>query len=97
MKKLEYENITDGQIGNEQQLFWPFGFNKLKMDALYHKTWLNHLKEYFSKHSFFLKISCFRLFVCLPRNFRPTREFHSYGDVTITGEGLHVLTYTRHS
>ena len=24
------------------------------------------------------------------------RIFHSYGDVTITGEGLQILTYTRH-
>ena len=23
--------------------------------------------------------------------------FHSYGDVTITGEGLQILTYARHS
>ena len=23
--------------------------------------------------------------------------FHSYGDVTITGEGLHILTYAQHS
>ena len=30
--------------------------------------------------------------------YRPTREFfHSYGDVTITGEGLQILTYVRHS
>ena len=26
-----------------------------------------------------------------------SRIFHSYGDVTITGEGLHILTYARHS
>ena len=26
-----------------------------------------------------------------------SRIFHSYGDVTITGEGLQVLTYARHS
>ena len=36
--------------------------------------------------------------VCLFRVFRPTRYFfQSFGDVTITGEGLHMLTYTRHS
>ena len=35
--------------------------------------------------------------VCLGGS-RPTREFfHSYGDVTITGEGLQILTYARHS
>ena len=27
----------------------------------------------------------------------PLDIFHSYGDVTITSEGLHILTYTRHS
>ena len=26
-----------------------------------------------------------------------TRIFHSYGDVTITGEGLQILTYARRS
>ena len=26
-----------------------------------------------------------------------SRMFHSYGDVTITGEGLRILTYARHS
>ena len=37
------------------------------------------------------------LFVCLFRAFHPTRKFcHLYGDVTITGEGLRILTYTRH-
>ena len=25
-----------------------------------------------------------------------SRMFHSYGDVTMTGEGLQILTYTRH-
>ena len=35
--------------------------------------------------------------VCLFGVFLPTREFfHSYGDVTITGEELHILTYARH-
>ena len=30
--------------------------------------------------------------------FRPTRElFTSYGDVTIAGEGVQILTYARHS
>ena len=29
--------------------------------------------------------------------FRPTREFFTHGDVTITGEGLQILTYARHS
>ena len=39
----------------------------------------------------------FILSACLLGVFRPTREFfHSYEDVTITGEGLHILTYTRH-
>ena len=26
-----------------------------------------------------------------------SRSFHSYGDVTITGEVMQILTYTRHS
>ena len=39
------------------------------------------------------------VFVCLLVVFRPTWEFftHSYTDVTITGEGLQILTYARHS
>ena len=37
------------------------------------------------------------LFVSLFGVFRPTREFfYSYGEVTITGKGLQILTYTRH-
>ena len=40
---------------------------------------------------------CF-LFVCLYGVDRPTREFfHSYGDVTITDEGLQILTNARRS
>ena len=35
-----------------------------------------------------------RLFVCLCSS--QWRIFHLYGDVTITGEGLQILTYTRH-
>ena len=36
--------------------------------------------------------------VCLFGAFRPTREFfHSYGDVTIAGEGPQMLTYALHS
>ena len=36
---------------------------------------------------------------CLFGVYRPTREFftQSYGDVTIIGEGLQILTYARHS
>ena len=37
----------------------------------------------------------FCLFVC--RLSSHSRIFHSYGDVTITGEGLQILTYARHS
>ena len=44
------------------------------------------------------RIGLFYLFVCLFRVYRPTLEFsHSYGDVTITGEGLQILTYARQS
>ena len=28
--------------------------------------------------------------------FRPTRKFHSFGDVRIAGEGLQILTFARH-
>ena len=35
------------------------------------------------------------LFACLSRVIREI--FHSYGDVIFTGEGLHILTYSRHS
>ena len=38
----------------------------------------------------------FYLFVCL-WFIVPSRIFHSYGDVTITGSGLQILTYARHS
>ena len=34
------------------------------------------------------------LFVCLSSH---SRIFHSYGDVTIAGEGLQILTYARHT
>ena len=39
------------------------------------------------------------VFIGLLGVYRPTRSriFHSYGDVTITGEGLQILTYARHS
>ena len=29
--------------------------------------------------------------------YRPTWAFRTYGEVTIAGEGLHILTYARHS
>ena len=35
------------------------------------------------------------LFVCL--GFSHAKIFVLYGDITITGEGLHILTYARHS
>ena len=40
----------------------------------------------------------FCLFICFGV-FRPTREFfiHITGDLTVTGEGLKILIYTRHS
>ena len=37
------------------------------------------------------------LFVCMGLIVQLERIFHSYGDVTITGEGLQILTYARHS
>ena len=41
---------------------------------------------------------CASVSVCLFGVFCPTRDFfHSYGDVTIAGEGLQILTYARHS
>ena len=37
-------------------------------------------------------------FICLIVVFHPTQEFfYSYGDATITGEGLQILTYAWHS
>ena len=36
------------------------------------------------------------LFVCMGST-SLSRIFHSYGDVTITGEGLQICTYARHS
>ena len=38
-----------------------------------------------------------RLIVCSADGFRPFREIHSYEDVTITGEGVQILTYTWNS
>ena len=35
------------------------------------------------------------LSICLFGVYRPTRDFHSFGDVTIAGEGLQILTYDR--
>ena len=36
-------------------------------------------------------------FVCLVECIVPLENFHSYGDVTIAGEGLQILTNARHS
>ena len=37
------------------------------------------------------------LFICcLFWVFRPTQEFFTHGDVTITGEGLQMLIFARH-
>ena len=36
------------------------------------------------------------VFLCL-RFIVPLKNFHSYGDVTITGEGLQILNHARHS
>ena len=44
----------------------------------------------------FNNLLVFCLFVCLGV-FRHSRIFYSYGDVTITDEGLQFLTYARHS
>ena len=37
------------------------------------------------------------MFVCFWGLSSHSRIFHSYDDVTITGEGLQILTYARHS
>ena len=47
-----------------------------------------------SNLSIFIVFVC--LFICL-EIYRPTEEFFTYGDVTMTGEGLQILTYARHS
>ena len=47
--------------------------------------------NYFRTGRFFV---CF--FVCL-EFIVPLKNLHSYGDVTIAGEGLQILTYARHS
>ena len=36
-------------------------------------------------------------FVCLLSFLSHSRIFHSYGDISIAGEGLQILTYARHS
>ena len=43
----------------------------------------------------FLAFMCVCLFVCMGLS-RPTREFFTHMETT-TGEGLHILTYARHS
>ena len=49
----------------------------------------------FSINFVFSSMVCLLLIdICL---FGVYQSFHSYGDVTITGEGLQVLTYARHS
>ena len=44
----------------------------------------------------FLCFFVFVLVLCFGFSFH-SRNFHSYGDVTIAGEGLQILTYARHS
>ena len=52
---------------------------------------------FLQRFSFLILQTPNKLSVSLFRVFRPSRGFfHSYGDVTITGEGLQILTYTRH-
>ena len=55
-----------------------------------------------SKHNLsqtiFLYLSCKSIVCLFTRIFRPIREFlYLNGDVPITGEGLQILTYARHS
>ena len=61
------------------------------------KSGFLNLKIKFTKISYKEFTIC--LFVCLfVWGFTShSRIFHSYGDVTITSEGLHILTFTRHS
>ena len=47
--------------------------------------------------TFFFKMHLKNLVVYLFGVFLHYRIFHSFGDVTITGEGLQILTYARHS
>ena len=65
-----------------------------------------HIKQVVKMHFFSKKIFFstpgLADFVCLLGLFvwsflSISRIFHSFGDVTITGEGLQILTYTRHS
>ena len=50
-----------------------------------------------SLFSYYCPPYSFSLFVCLFGVYRPTQEFYSYGEVTIAGEGLKILTYAWHS
>ena len=46
---------------------------------------------------FFLRVVLYSLFVMFVWGFSShSKIFHSYGDVTIIGEGLQILTYARH-
>ena len=63
----------------------PFSRSVLWFNAIFHML-------------FWYIIHKFLFYVCLfVSNFSSNwRIFHSYGDVNMTDEGLHVLTYTRH-
>ena len=52
----------------------------------------NRVKLSYLKNNIFFNY----LFVCLGF-IVPLENFHSYGDVIISGEGLQILTYARHS
>ena len=64
---------------------------------LWHRTLVNMISSEGRSHLVtFMTSQC--LFVCLFGVYCPVRDFfHSYGDVTITGEGLQISIYVRHS
>ena len=96
-----------GKNGSAEGVFWRnFNGNKvwkttaevedreLQMQrwSELHRMWKNIADSlYKTLHQNVKEILCFD-FACLSHS----RIFHSYGDVTTTGEGLQILTYARH-
>ena len=50
-----------------------------------------------SRHGIVISLKALSSSKVPPGNCHRERIFHSYGDVSIAGEGLQILTYARHS
>ena len=91
-------------VVNEALKFYEHQYDP-KMSIYYKKNFVKILADIFSpslrtKSSFYpvTQYRCLRVthvFICLFGFSAQSRIFHSYGGVTITCEGLQILTYTR--